>query len=295
MPKALQLFEQYLITEKRYSVHTIRAYMDDLAQCQTFLKINFDIDEVQFGKSPFFRTWLSLLKEQGQTAKTINRKISSLKTFFKFLMKIEMLEQSPLTNITAPKIAKRLPQYVASQDIGHLLFQMPFPETYNGILEKTILFTFYYTGMRLSELQFLKHSAVNLHNKSIKVLGKGNKERIIPISDELQQQLNIYITNRKNVEPIEQDILFVSEKGKPLYAKLIYTIVNTHLRSVTTIDKKSPHILRHSIATHLTNNGAELNAVKELLGHASLAATQIYTHNSIEKLKNAYNKAHPKA
>ncbi len=297
MQQQFERFRQYLTTEKRYSAHTIRAYIDDVQQGLIYLNKQFEIDELSQIKSTFIRTWLSSLKDADVSSKTINRKISSFKTFFKFLLKIGAMQQSPMVNITTPKIAKRLPQYVASEDIGHLLFNMPIGNDFNAVLERTILFTFYYTGMRLSELQTLKLSDVNVYSNTLKVLGKGNKERVIPMSAELKQQIDTYTTQRNNlnVEAVMPDLLFVNKKGKALYARLIYKIVNDNLKQVTTIEKKSPHVLRHSVATHLTNNGAELNAVKELLGHASLAATQIYTHNSIEKLKNAHKKAHPKA
>jgi integrase/recombinase XerC len=289
-------FTQYLTTEKRYSSHTIRAYIDDLNQFWSFTINTFEINDAVAVKATYIRSWLSSLKDDEITSKTINRKISSLKTYYKFLQKKEIVLISPLVNITAPKISKRLPQFVAEKDIKLLLQHIPFPEGYTGVLDKSIITLFYFTGMRLSELQYLDYSNINITNKTLKVLGKGNKERLLPIVPELLIQLEQYIIQRATIQNASiLKELFLLPSGKPLYAKYIYNIVNHYLQFVTTINKKSPHILRHSFATHLTNNGAELNAVKELLGHSSLAATQIYTHNSIEKLKNAHKNAHPKA
>ncbi len=294
--KYIDEFVQYLTTERRYSSHTIRAYMDDLQQFWSFTLNTFEIEDAALIKATYIRTWLSSLKDEDITSKTINRKISTLKTYYKFLLKKEIVLISPLINITAPKISKRLPQFVAEKDIKLLLQHIAFPEGYLGILHKTIITLFYYTGMRLSELQFIQCNNINLQNKTLKVLGKGNKERILPIVEDLHLQIQQYLTARNNInESVSKQDLFLLANGNPIYAKFIYNTVKHYLQFVTTINKKSPHILRHSFATHLTNNGAELNAVKELLGHSSLAATQIYTHNSIEKLKNAHKKAHPKA
>jgi integrase/recombinase XerC len=289
-------FTQYLTTEKRYSTHTIRAYTDDLTQFNDFMELTYGAMLIAQIKPTIIRTWLSSLKEQQCTAKTINRKISTLKTFYKFLQRKEIVNTSPVAQITTPKISKRLPQYVEQKDIKTLMTYVEFPNTFEGQLHRTILAIFYNTGMRLSELQFLKTENINISNSTLKVVGKGNKERIMPITMDLKMELLDYTVYRNKLEIIEENSTFLlTEKGKPLYAKYIYNTVHRYLGLVTTISKKSPHILRHSFATHLTNNGAELNAVKDLLGHASLAATQIYTHNNIEKLKNIHKKAHPKA
>ncbi len=291
-----QEFTQYLSYEKRYSAHTIRAYTDDLSQFFTFIAQEFDELDIAQIKGTFVRSFLATLKDQDITPKTINRKLSTLKTYFKFLLRSQYISVSPLTNITAPKISKRLPQYVEEKDMKTLFQHVEFTHDYEGALHRVILSLFYYTGMRLSELQELQLNQVNIMGSNLKVLGKGNKERIIPIVDELKNELKSYLLQREGLEIIiNPNHLLLNSKGKKLYAKYIYTTVKRYLGEVTTISKKSPHILRHSFATHLTNNGAELNAVKELLGHASLAATQIYTHNSIEKLKAVYKKAHPKA
>jgi integrase/recombinase XerC len=289
-------FENYLTNEKRYSNHTIRAYTDDLIQCNDFLSETYSIIELTQIKATHIRTWLAHLKENTNTAKTINRKISTLKSYYKFLQTKEVVLQSPLIHITSPKISKRLPQYVEQKDIKTLQQHIPFTDDFEGHLHRVIIATFYFTGMRLSELENLQVQYVDLLNNSLKVLGKGNKERVLPIVQELKTEINNYFEKRKEIEIIINPTFFlVNEKGKKLYAKYIYNVVHKYLKMVTTIDKKSPHILRHSFATHLTNNGAELNAVKELLGHSSLAATQIYTHNSIDKLKAIHKKAHPKS
>ena len=207
-----------------------------------------------------------------------------------------VIEQTPLSNIISPKAGKRLPVYVEQKDIHTLFAHVEFPADWRGITDKLLLTIFYNTGMRLSELVSIKENQVDLSNRSIKVLGKGNKERVIPISHEMADQLDEYY-KQKRVQLAQFDpvYLLVNEKGKKLYTKYVYLAVKKYLGAITTIDKKSPHVLRHTFATHLTNSGASLNAVKELLGHSSLAATQIYTHNTIEKLKDIYKKAHPKA
>jgi integrase/recombinase XerC len=287
-------FKEYLSYEKRYSAHTIRAYTDDLIQFSDFLQIDFETQDLHAIKASMVRTWLAKMKDNQVTAKTINRKISTLKTYYKYLQRKEVVTVSPLIHISAPKITKRLPQYVEQGDIRTLFQHVAFADGYTGALQRIIMALLYYTGMRNAELQNLQTSQVDLYSKSLKVLGKGNKERIIPMVAELQEEIDTFLPFRQNITTTETFFL-VNEKGDKLYPKFIYNVVKQYLTLVTTISKRSPHILRHSFATHLTNNGAELNAVKELLGHASLAATQIYTHNSIEKLKTIHKKAHPKA
>lgn len=289
----LQNFLDYLRFQKRYSQHTVIAYKKDLEDFFFFLQSDFADINLQDITAPIIRSWLATLKEQGITSKSINRKISSLKSFFKFLMKESIIDSTPMSTVFSPKINKRLPVYVEEKDMQVLFDHIEFPDTWNGKTEQLILLIFYSTGLRVSELINLKTTNVDTSNSCIKVLGKGNKERIIPIQKELLQKIESYINER--VDTATSNNVFVSEKGKPLYAKLVYNIVKNYLSKVTTIQKKSPHVLRHSFATHLTNNGAELNAIKELLGHSSLAATQVYTHNSIEKLKKVFKKAHPKA
>ena len=290
----IQPFMNYLQFEKRYSKHTIRSYQDDLLQFCDYL-------EQQYGNTPLseissgsIRSWLASLKDQQLTAKSINRKISTLKSFFKYALRSGGLKKTPMTNISSPKIPKRLPGYVEEKDISQLLKEIDFGSGWRAATDKLIVNIFYQTGMRLSELINLKEDHINISSGTVKVLGKGNKERIIPVSRQLLNDIIQYLADKRQLESADQTYLLVNEKGRKLYEKYVYLAVKKYLSQVTTIEKKSPHILRHTFATHLTNNGADLNSIKELLGHASLAATQIYTHNSIEKLKEAHKKAHPK-
>lgn len=295
--KHVASFLSYLQFEKRYSNHTIMAYEEDLQQFFTFLKDQFDMQEPALKEitPSIVRSWLASLKEAKNSAKTINRKISSLKSFFKYHLRTGALEQSPMTTIVSPKIPKRLPVYVEEKDTGTLFRHVAFPDTWSGKTDRLILAVFYNTGMRRSELVNLKESQVNAAANAIKVLGKGNKERVIPVSAALITEINEYIAAKHAIGSPDRVYLFINEKGDQVSAAYVYQAVKKYLSLVTTIEKKSPHVLRHTFATHLTNNGADLNAVKELLGHSSLAATQIYTHNTIEKLKDIYKKAHPKA
>jgi integrase/recombinase XerC len=283
-------FLNYLRFEKRYSRHTLISYENDLEQFLSFLTTYFDSPSLQDISAAMVRTWLAGLKENNLTSKSINRKISTLKSFFKFLIREGLIETTPMSIINSPKISRRLPVYVEEKDLQTLFEYVEFPDDWKGRTEKLILQLFYITGMRISELVNLKQNQLDVFYSHIKVLGKGNKERIIPVNKEMINALVSYISSR----PADtSENIFVSEKGKPLYARQVYNLVRKNLALVTTVKKKSPHILRHSFATHLTNNGADLNAVKELLGHSSLAATQVYTHNSIEKLREVYKKAHP--
>ena len=290
----LEAFLNHLKYEKRYSQHTLISYRNDLEQFFAYLASQFDSPAVDKITAMFVRSWLAEMKEDEISSKTINRKISSLKSFFKYEMKLGHLTQTPMTTVMAPKVSKRLPVFVEQQDMATLFDHVAFPEGWKGRTERLVLLLFYNTGMRLSELIHLKESQVDPSNTQIKVLGKGNKERILPISPELMLDIRHYLAD-KPVRLEGVDMVFVNEKGKPLQPRSVYAFVKQYLTLVTTVQKKSPHILRHSFATHLMNNGADLNAVKELLGHSSLAATQVYTHNTIEKLKEVFNKAHPKA
>ena len=282
--------------EKRYSPHTIRSYQDDLTQFSQFLEKEFDSPELPEISAPVVRSWLAHLKEGGLTAKSINRKISSLKSFFKHTMRMGVLGATPMMNIVSPKTSKRLPTYIEQRDMDVLLHEVAFADDLQGRTEKLIIQLFYSTGMRLSEMVNLQERQVDPHYKTVRVLGKGNKERIIPVGEELLRQIETYRQLKKQeLEPAGHPYLLVDKKGKQLYHKAVYLIVKKYLQQVSTLHKKSPHVLRHTFATHLTNNGADLNAVKELLGHSSLAATQVYTHNSIEKLKQIHQKAHPKS
>lgn len=292
----IQSFLEYLKFQKRYSQHTIISYETDLRYFFDFLITQFQEQEPQNIKPAFVRSWLAQLKGEKNSSKTINRKISSLKTFFKFLIKKEIIEVSPMATIVSPKQNKRLPQFVEKKDTETLFTHIEFGEGWTGKTEQLILQILYNTGMRQAELIGLKESQVDYAKSSIKVLGKGSKERIIPISGELLEAIKSYVAAKNSQITIaDRHYLLVKQDGKQLYPKWVYNVAKKYLSMVTTIDKRSPHILRHTFATHLSNNGADLNAVKELLGHSSLAATQVYTHNTIEKLKDIYRKAHPKA
>ena len=300
----IQAFLHYLKFEKRYPANTIVAYRTDLVQFYEFLgdeKKGIGLQDIKLAEisGAYIRSWLAALKADKQTARTINRKISSLKSFFKYHLREEALEKTPMASIIAPRMPRRLPHYVEQKDIGTLFNHVEFPDSWKGRTDRLLLAIFYNTGMRLSELVNLRENQVSLSasgaKNSIKVLGKGNKERVIPVGPELAATIKEYMRDKKKeLEKPDARYLLVGEKGKKLYMKYVYRVVKQYLSDVTTIDKKSPHVLRHTFATHLTNNGADLNAVKELLGHASLAATQVYTHNSIEKLKNVHRKAHKK-
>ncbi len=292
----LQSFLDYLRFEKRYSQHTLIAYQNDLEQFFQYLKSQFDSPELQNVQPVFIRSWLAEMRSEKMSPKSLNRKISSLKSFFKYQVRLSHLAQSPMTTIVSPKVKKRLPSFVTQNDMELLQESNMQPVSWKEKTDKILLEIFYNTGMRLSELVNLKEHHIDFSNGQLKVLGKGNKERIIPVSVQLIKDIKEYtIEKNSEIKESSTDNLLVNAKGKPLYPKYVYLVVKQNLSRVTTLQKKSPHVLRHTFATHLTNNGADLNAVKELLGHSSLAATQIYTHNTIDKLKDIYKKAHPKA
>ena len=293
----IQSFIDYLKFEKRYSAFTIRSYHDDLVQFFSFLTTQFGINKTKEISQGFVRSWLASLKDDDITARTINRKISTLKSFFKFQLKNGIIENTPMFNIVAPKISKRLPVFIKEKDLADLTKVLKNnTEDWDSLNTKMLITVFYSTGIRLSELINMKEKQIDFSKKQLKILGKGNKERIIPAGQDLLAAIRGYINEKRKVFEKTDDVLLVNGKGKKLYPKYAYNLVRSILtEEVKTLDKKSPHVLRHTFATHLMNNGANLDAVKELLGHASLASTQVYTHNTIEKLKNVYKKAHPKA
>jgi integrase/recombinase XerC len=289
----LQEFIDYLSYQKRFSVHSITAYQNDLdtfwayANQEGYTTLN-ELNHL------VIRSWLVSLMESGMEARSVNRKISTLKSYYKFLIREEKIELNPMAKIISPKTAKKLPVFV---DITHMenLFDFDvFEPGFEGHRNRMILLLFYQTGMRLSELTGLKKGDIDFSNGQLKVLGKRNKERIIPFTLHFKKELEDYI---QVIPPTYAAgaYLFAQKNGKKLYPKQVYNLVNAALSHVTTIHKKSPHVLRHTFATHMLNNGADLNAIKEILGHANLSATQVYTHNSIEKLKNVHKQAHPKA
>jgi integrase/recombinase XerC len=292
----IQPFIDYLKFEKRYSPHTVTAYQTDLTHFFDYIVTQYEEMPLEQISHIYIRSWLASLKEDGLTSKSLNRKISSLKSFFKYELRLGKIVQTPMGRVVAPKNEKKLPAFVAARDMKLLFDHVGFPDSWKGRTERLLLLLFYHTGMRLSELISLKESSVNFSNPGLKVLGKGSKERILPLNAGLLDEIRAYIEEKKKLfGKTATDYLIISEKGKPLYPKAVYIIVKKYLDNVTTIEKRSPHVLRHTFATHLTNNGADLNAVKELLGHTSLAATQVYTHNTIEKLRKVYKQAHPKA
>ena len=290
-----QAFIQYLQFQKRYSQNTILSYQTDLTDFFDYLVTQFSITNVAETKPTFIRSWLAQLKEKGIKSKSINRKISTLKSFFKYQLKQQTITVSPMATINTQKVSKRLPIFIEEKETNTLFNYVEFPTTWAGKTDMLILQLLYNTGMRRAELLELKERQIDKYNSTVKVLGKGNKERIIPVSKELMQTIEEYIAQKQQLKEANTEVLLVNEKGKKLYAKYLYNTTKKYLGEVTTLSKKSPHVLRHTFATHLMNNGADLNAVKELLGHSSLAATQIYTHSTIEKLKDAHKKAHPKA
>ena len=291
-----QNFFEFLQFQKRYSKNTLVSYKNDITSFFSFLQNQYPETAISEIKPVYIRTWMAELKENEMTARSLNRKISSLRSFFKYLLIKEIVKTNPASGITSPKMPKRLPQFITEVDTDKLLNSTEFSVGFKGLTEKLVIYVLYYTGIRKAELITIKENDVDKMNSQIKVWGKGNKERILPVNNALLSDLKHYSEQKKNLGLCnETNNLFVTDKGISLDPKQVYNIVKKYLSQVTTIEKKSPHILRHTFATHLMNNGAELNAVKELLGHASLAATQIYTHNSIEKLKDVYKKAHPKA
>lgn len=294
MLEPVQSFIDYLRFEKRYSAHTVRSYQDDLAQFTTYLQDQFSVQSIEEITATFIRSWLASLREMDISPRSINRKISTLKSFFKYQLRTGRLTQTPMTNIISPKSGKRLPSFVKEEDLGELLKALAFPDDWKGLNARMLITLFYCTGMRLSELIQLKAQQVDRSKRSIKILGKGNKERIVPVSAELINLIEAYETEKGKLFGNTAETLMVTEKGKRMYPKYAYLLVKQYLGEIKTLERKSPHVLRHSFATHLTNHGASLNAVKELLGHASLASTQVYTHNTIEKLKEVYKNAHPR-
>lgn len=289
----LYSFIDYLKYEKRYSAHTITSYNNDLNQFFAFSgqdNLSITISEINY---QHIRSWVSELIKHKIAARSVNRKLSSLKSFFKYLQRQQIISINPLSKISGPKTPKRLPVFVDEHQMEDLFTKVKFEDGFNGQRDKLILDILYQTGIRRSELTHLKEVDVDLFNSTIKVLGKRNKERIIPISISLKRNLEEYLRVKQELN-LSNLMLLVSEKGHTLSEQAVYRSVKKHLAQVTTINKKSPHILRHTFATHLLNNGADINAVKELLGHANLSATQIYTHNTIEKLKRSYKQAHPR-
>ncbi|MEZ4779917.1 MAG: tyrosine-type recombinase/integrase [Flavobacteriaceae bacterium] len=288
-------FTDYLSLEKNYSPHTVTAYLKDLGTFSEFASENYDYSSLKEIHYSIIRSWIVSLVESGISNRTINRKISSLKTYYKFLLKTGQIKENPLVKHKSLKTASKLQVPFSEKEINEVIAMLSEEQGFEGLRNKLIVELFYATGMRRTELVHLKMTDVSLSQKTIKVLGKRNKERIIPLIPSILQTLKQYIGERSHLENIKDSAyLLLSKNGVKIYETLVYRIINSYFSKASEKIKKSPHILRHSFATHLLNEGADLNAVKELLGHASLASTQVYTHNSIMQLKNVYQKAHPR-
>tara|TARA_R110002096_G_scaffold21498_3_gene69848 strand:+ start:8481 stop:9353 length:873 start_codon:yes stop_codon:yes gene_type:complete len=288
----IEEFINWLEKEKRYSQHTLLAYRTDLLQFEVYLLERYETKLLE-ANSIMIRSWMVEMMDEGMTTKSVNRKISSLKTFYNFQLKREQLKVSPMQKIIAPKNKKPLPAFVKNTEMESLFDRQDFADDFEGKRDELIIEILYACGIRLSELIGIEEKDLDLYQPTLKVLGKRNKERIIPMHKGLLQKVKAYIDLK--AELFSSPFLLVTDKGEKLYPKFVYRKVNYYLSQVTTAKKKSPHILRHTFATHMLNNGADLNTIKELLGHTNLAATQVYTHNSIEKLKNIYKQAHPRA
>jgi integrase/recombinase XerC len=292
--EAIKTFIEYLKFEKRYSPHTLIAYENDLNQFAIYLKSNYEITQIEAIKAIYIRSWLVSMMEAKLDPRSVNRKITSLKSFYKYAIKCKRVENNPMGKITSPKTAKKLPSYIEAEKLDNLFDNKIFTENLEGKREQLILELFYGTGMRLSELIHLSLHDVDIRQMQLKVTGKRNKQRIIPIYATLIPLIKSYISLRNEVVSSNSN-LFVMDNGDVLYPMYLYRLVKKNLSTISTQKKRSPHVLRHSFATEMLNNGADLNAIKEILGHANLSATQVYTHNSIEKLKDTYKKAHPRA
>ena len=288
-------FINYLKYEKRFSAHTVVAYKNDLDQFVEFTTIVVGEFHVKGVSSDTVRGWLLHLMEQGLSPHSIHRKITSVKAFYNYLMREEIVEVNPAVNQTLPKVRKKLPNFISEESLNTLLdSDDSFENDFQGIRDRLIVSLFYGTGIRLAELMNLKEQDIDIKTNLIRVLGKRQKERIIPYPAEINSLFEGYVIARNKQIGYKTKYLLVTEKGDQVYEKLIYRVVKKNLAKVTSLEKKSPHVLRHTYATHLLNKGADLNAVKELLGHSNLAATQVYTHTTFEKLRDSYKQAHPR-
>ncbi|MFN3640603.1 MAG: tyrosine-type recombinase/integrase [Flavobacterium sp.] len=289
-----EAFRNYLLYQKKYSEHTVKAYLSDLEKFSDFLKSNSicDVDHVTYVD---VRNWVVLLSESNLSNISINRKVASLKAYFKFLMRIEQISLNPLLKHKSLKEPKKIQIPFSENEMLAVLDGDEFTEDYDGVLKKTIILLLYSTGIRRAELISLKPESIDFSNQSLKVLGKRNKERIIPLTDEILSQLKFYLECKKTLKSkVNFETLFISKRGVKLSSTFVYNLINLYFSMVSAKSKKSPHVLRHTFATHLLNNGADLNSVKELLGHSSLASTQVYTHSSLAELKKVYSEFHPR-
>ena len=289
----LVAYLQYLEYEKKYSPHTIDAYRRDLSEISDFLSGGEEVAVVVDFKA--VRRWIVALVNKGDSARTVNRKIATLRSYCKYLLKKGIVDHSPMEKVSSLKTSKNLPVYVSNDNLDDMLDEeMTDAGDFKAVRDKMILELFYMTGIRLSELIHLKDADVNIGAMTMKVLGKRNKERIIPLTAQFCQRLQYYISLKKAEFP-DVYLLFVLDSGKPLYSRWVQRLTSNKLGTVTSMQRRSPHVLRHSFATNVLNEGAELNAIKEILGHSTLAATQVYTHNSLKRIKKIYQQAHPRA
>jgi len=287
-------FISYLAFEKKYSPHTIKAYKKDIKEFVAFCETEYQIKTIDHVEYGMIRSWIVALVDRGISNRSVNRKITSLKSYFKFLLKVEKIETNPLAKHKALKMAKKVEIPFSEEEMNQLLYEIPFDDNFEGIRDRLIIELFYATGMRRSELINLKVKDLDLNNKTLKVIGKRNKERIIPVLEKTALLFKEYFLLRDALEKTD-DFVFLNGTGNKIYETLVYRVINGYFSRVSTKIKKSPHILRHTFATHMLNKGADLNAVKELLGHSSLASTQVYTHNSIAELKKVHAMAHPRS
>ncbi len=290
-------FHNYLQYEKRFSAHTVQAYLADVGQCSDFILETFDIDNPADVRHVHIRSWIVDMMEKGTIPRSVNRKLSSLRSYYRFLRRSGKIDNNPFAKITGPRVGKRLPEVVGEKEMKTLLEDIEYPEGFAGHRDRLIIELLYMAGLRRSELIGLNCSDVDFARMTILIRGKGGKERLIPFSRILAGKLRNYMGERITVmdDVSLLDALIITDKAKRAYPKYIYHKVTHYLGLITSSEKKSPHVLRHTFATHLAEGGADINAIKELLGHSSLAATQIYTHTSIKRLKEAYDQAHPKA
>jgi len=292
----------YLRFEKRYSAHTILAYHTDLDDFTKFLSLQYSIADLLQADHNLIRSWLISLIDNKISPRSINRKLSTLKSFYRYCQKQDLIKNSPMLKVVAPRTSKQLPVFLTHDNLDDLLGKVEFATDYQGCRDKMIITLFYATGIRRMELIQILTTDLDLDNGTLKVLGKRNKERIVPLGENVISQLQNYLVSRSEFLTENKlnfgnntHSLFVTSKGLPVYPRLVYTIVHKYLSLIASNSKLSPHVLRHTFATHMLDDGADLNAIKEILGHSSLAATQVYTHNTIEKLKSIYKQAHPRA
>ena len=290
----IDAFLEYLSLEKKYSVHTVTAYKNDLISFRDFLVVEYAQENLLEVHYPQIRSWIVVLVDTKIANRTINRKISSLKSFYKFLQKTKQIKGTPLSKHKALKTEKRVQVPFSSKEINAVIDEIDVDINFISVRNKLIVELFYSTGIRRAELINIKECNISVSDKTIKVLGKRNKERLVPLLSSVIQTLNKYVELKKEFA-VGLDELFITEKGNKIYETLVYRVINSYFSRVSSKEKKSPHILRHSFATHLLNEGADLNSVKELLGHSSLASTQVYTQNSLDVLKKVYNQAHPRS